>query len=61
VTLSVGFVEDEDEREFGFVEDGAGVEHVGHEGCRSCCTRGVDDVGDAGWEGGGDGVGDDGT
>jgi len=59
VTLSVGLVEDEDEREFGLVENGAGVEHVGHEGCWSCCTRGVDDVGDAGREGGSYGVGDD--
>ena len=44
--FDVCFVEDEDHGEFGFVEDRARVQHVGHEcGCGGCARR-VDDVGD---------------
>lgn len=55
----VGFVEHEDKGDFGLVEDRAGVEHVGHEGRWGGGARGVDDVGDHGWVGGREGVGDD--
>ena len=57
----VGFVEDKDHGEFGFVEDRAGIEHVGHKGCRGGGTRGVYDVGNDGRKGRGQGVGDDGA
>jgi len=59
--LDVCLVEHQDEGESGLVEDGTGVEHVGHEGGGGGGARSVDDVGDDGGEGGGDGVGDDGA
>lgn len=51
--LYVGFVEDEDHGELCFVENGARVEHICHEGSGGCGAGGIDDIGDYGGEGGG--------
>ena len=59
--MYVSLIEDKHEREAELVEDGARVEHIGHECCRRSRTRRVDDVGDKGGEARGDGVGNDGA
>lgn len=59
VGLNVRFVKDENEGQFSFVENTASVEHVAHEGCGVVAAWSVDDIGDAGGHGAGEGIGDD--
>ena len=60
MTEHVCLVEGQHQGQPRLVEDGAGVEHVGHEGGGRGGARGVDDVDERGGEGGGEQLRDDG-